>query len=186
MQAWAQVWVRERWLGFLVWMRSGVSGIHPLTLRQTLGPIAGRLPQARQVAGSLNRWLLAVLAERQRLGLVVTAGDEQEEADLLAEDSTQQPYRWREMEQQERWLRWRLVAEVLRLVRLAEAPEEALRRPDWLAWEVRYWAQAVSLARIAQLYAALEGRQGREGATSALEEALALARRQATSAAKAA
>ncbi len=57
------------------------------------------------------------------------------------------------------------------LVGLPEG-REPLRRQEWLAWEVRYWALAVSLARIGQLYAKLEQRQGREAATETLHAAL--------------
>ena len=59
-------------------------------------------------------------------------------------------------------------------------------RLEWVAWEVRYWALAVSLARMGQLYAALEQRQGRENATETLIDALALAWSQATRAPRAA
>ena len=77
----------------------------------------------------------------------------------------------------------RLAAEFVRLTRLAEAPEAAFTRQDWLAWEVRYWALAVSLARIGQLYAELARRQGRERATLALEKALGDAWAEVTSSA---
>ena len=66
-----------------------------------------------------------------------------------------------------------LEAELRRLVRLAEAPENALWRQGWLAWEVRYWALAVCLARIGQLYASLEHRQEPEQAQRLFKGALA-------------
>jgi hypothetical protein len=175
-----QASAKERWLSFLVWLGSGVSGISPFTLRLTLGPILALLPLARQVAREVSPWLLALLAERQRLGLVLAVRLNQEEADALAEDSSQQPYRRREAQRSPRWLGWLLTGELLRLARLVEAPEGALARREWLAWEVRYWALAVSLARIGQLYAELARRLGREAATRALEEALALAWSRAT------
>ncbi len=182
-----QVWSRERWSCFVVWLDSGISGIHPRTLRLTLGPVAALLPLARQVAGSLNGWLLALLAERARRGLALRPGAQDlPEAEALAEDCCQQPYRRQEAERSAAWMRWLLEAELLRLARLAEAPEEALRRPDWLAWEVRYWALAVSLARLGQLYAALARREGRAAATEMLYEALARAWSRATAASPAA
>jgi hypothetical protein len=175
-----QVSSQERWRLFLVWLGVGVSGIHPWTLRLTLGPIAALLPLARQVAREVGPWLLAVLAERQRLGLTLTAAGARPEAGRLERESAQQLYRCREARRNPRWLGWRLAAEFVRLMRLAEAPETALVRRDWLPWEVRYWALAVSLARLGQLYAELARRQGRDAATLALEAALAQAWAEAT------
>lgn len=144
------------------------------------------LPLARQVAGSLGPWLLALLAERERLGLARWAvGSAEQGAEVLA-DIDQQPCTRQEAQRGGRWLRWLLEAELLRLARLLEAPAAMMRRREWLGWEVRYWALAVSLACVGQLYAALERRQGREAATQTLEAALALAWWQATVAARAA
>jgi hypothetical protein len=58
------------------------------------------------------------------------------------------------------WAAWRLEAELLRLVRLVEAPTPALYRADWPEWEVRYWAIVITLARIGQRYALLTRQPG--------------------------
>jgi hypothetical protein len=170
---------QERWRSFLVWLGTGVSGIPPFTLRLTLGPVAALLPLVRQIAREVGPWLLALLQERQRLGLALAAGDASTAA-MLECDSAQQLYRCGEARRNPRWLGWLLGAELARLARLAEAPESALLRLDWLTWEVRYWALAVCLARLGQLYAELARRQGHEAATQALEEALARAWHEAT------
>ncbi len=171
---------QERWRSFLVWLSASVSGVDSLTLRQTLGPVAALLPLVRQIAGQIGPWLLALLQERQRLGLALTAADARANAARLARDSARQLYRCGEARRKPCWLGWLLGAELVRLTRLAEAPETALLRRDWLPWEVRYWALAVCLARLGQLYGELARRQGREAATQALEEALACAWDEAT------
>jgi hypothetical protein len=177
----------ERWRVFAVWLGSGLSGIGPDELRLTLGPVWALLPLARQVAQALGPWLLPLLAERQRRGLAALP----EEVRLwltgaLDEETRMQPFKRREMRQGTGWLRWWLEAELRRLVRLAEAPEQGMQRPGWLAWEVRYWTLAVSLARIGQLYAALEQRQGIEQAQQMFKGALALVWHQAMQAHQAA
>ena len=57
------------------------------------------------------------------------------------------------------WLRYLLEAELVRLVRLLEAPGLLMSRPGWEHWEVARWALATCLARISQLTYALEQRQ---------------------------
>ncbi len=47
----------ERWYISVVWPGSGLSGILPDELRQTLGPVRAMLPLARQVAEALGPWL---------------------------------------------------------------------------------------------------------------------------------
>jgi hypothetical protein len=54
-----------------------------------------------------------------------------------------------------------LEAELLRLVRLLEAPTSRFYRPDWPQWEVRYWALVITLARIGQHYQALARQPGK-------------------------
>ncbi len=161
----------ERWTAFVFWLTSGISGISPATLRWTLGPIGRLLPQARQAAEALGPWLRSLLAERQRRGLSCAASAPQVEevegsalARLLAAD---------EMVDNPAWLPWRLGAELRRLVWLAEASPAQLAHSGWLAWEVRYWALAGCLLRIAQLHAALARRQGSAQARQALESAAA-------------
>lgn len=69
------------------------------------------------------------------------------------------------------WLPELVGAEFARLARVIEAPTCLLEQPDWLAWEVRCWALVIVLARIGQLYAALERREGSGPAQRVLYEA---------------
>lgn len=158
------MWTSSRacWQSFVDWLSSGVSGIRPDELRLTLGPVYALLPLARQAAEALGPWLLSLLAECQRAGRVsIPLEDEWQAAKLLAEDAGTRLLSQREARRPASWLIWLLEAELARLV---EAPTRLLYRPDWLASEVRYWALVVSLARLGQLYALLERRQGHEAA----------------------
>lgn len=174
----------ERWRVYVVWLGSGVSGILPDELRLTLGPVRASLPLARQVAEALGPWLAALLLARQQRGLPPLAAQDDER---LAEESADRPFARRAMRRSvgAGWMKWLLEAELRRLVRLAEAPEATLRRRGWLAWEVRYWGLAVCLARIGQLYAALEQKQP-EQAERLFKGALALVWHQALRAEQAA
>lgn len=170
----------ERWRVYLVWLGSGISGIRPDELRLTLGPVYALLPLARQVAETLGPWLAALMAARQsRRQVALTAEDEQELAEALEEETRMRPFERGQAQQSAAWLKWLLEAELRRLVLLAEAPEGALRRPGWLPWEVRYWGLAASLARIGQLYGALEQRQGIEQAQRLFKASVALVWHQA-------
>ena len=165
---------RACWASFVAWLGSGVSGISRETLRLTLGPVDGLLPLARRAAEALGPWLLALLAERQRAGRdSLPPAEEWQAADVLEADAQTRPLTRREARRMASWLAWLLEAELARLVRLAEAPTRLLYRRDWLASEVRYWALVVSLARLGQLYAALEHRQGSEAAERAWADAAA-------------
>ncbi len=162
----------ERWHIYVVWLGVGVSGIRPDELRQMLGPVRRFVPLARQVAVALGPWLAALLAARQERGLA----DGSSEADGALPEPRQtraRPFEPRALRGSAGWLKWLLEAELRRLVWLAEAPEERMQRPDWLTWEVRYWALAVCLARIGQLYAALEQKQEPEAAQRLFKGALA-------------
>jgi hypothetical protein len=201
----------ERWHVYVVWLGSGVSGILPDELRLTLGPVRRFLPLARQVAETLGPWLAALILARQQRGLPpLAAEDDWWLAGALEDEPPERPFERRALRRgtgaratngSERaktrflqapaavgagWLKWLLEAELRRLVRLAEAPEETLRRPGWLAWEVRYWALAVSLARIGQLYAALARKRPPEQAEQLFKGALALVWHQALRAGQAA
>jgi hypothetical protein len=158
---------QERWRVYLVWLGSGVSGILPDELRLTLGPVWRFVPLARQVAEALFPWLAALLLARQGQGLAPLAG-------TLEEETRTRPLEEEATRRGAGWLKWLLEAELRRLVRLVEAPEEAMRRPDWLPWEVRYWALAVCLARIGQLYGALGRGSDAEQAQRLFKGALAL------------
>ncbi|HEY7348991.1 MAG TPA: hypothetical protein VH599_11830 [Ktedonobacterales bacterium] len=158
-----------RWVAFVDWLSSGgVSGVLPETLRRTVGPVWLWLPLARRAAEAIGPWLLALLAERQRTGRnVLTPEAEWEGAGLLAADAEMRPLSRREAGRALAWVGWLVEAELARVVRLVEAPERRLRRVGWLAEEVRAWALVVSLARLGQVYAVLERRQGREAAECA-------------------
>ncbi len=171
----------ERWRVYMVWLGSGVSGILPNELRLTLGPVRALLPLARQVAETLAPWLAALLEARQRAGLAFSNEWTVIQSDLEAWPLTRAQTR----RVRASWAQWWLEAELRRLIRLAEAPEALMRRRGWLPWEVRYWALAVSLARIGQVYAALEQRQPEE-AERLFKNALARVWRQALRAGQAA
>ena len=202
---------RERWRVYQVWLGSGVSGILPDELRLTLGPVWALLPLARQVAVALGPWLGALLAARQRQGMaaltdvserwLVQVLEEETQARPIEGQGTRSSAGARATNASESagaqhpqalaavgasWLKWMLEAELRRLVRLVEAPEDALWRQGWLAWEVRYWALAVCLARIGQLYAALEQRQEPGQALRLFKGALARVWQQALAAGQAA
>ncbi|HEU5369424.1 MAG TPA: hypothetical protein VFU69_13205 [Ktedonobacterales bacterium] len=167
---------RACWLSFVDWLGCGVSGVSPQTLRLTLGPVRGLLPLARQAALALGPWLLALLAEHQRAGRAAHSPEEESRAaEVLKQDTFVRPLMRREVGRAASWLAWLLEAELARLIRLAEAPSPLLARPGWLASEVRYWALVASLARVGQLYAELERRQGAEAAGRAWADAAARA-----------
>jgi len=176
----------DRWRLFLVWIGSGVSGIHAGALRRTLGPVGPMISLARHVAPALDSWLLSVLDTRQRLGQTLAPDNDPRAAGLLATDRAAHPLRAVEADRTPQWLAWMLEGELQRLIRLVEAPEALLCRPEWLAWEVRYWALAATLVRLRQLYWALEQRQGREAAQCALEALAARLGHQTTGAEQAA
>ncbi len=143
------------WLSFLDWLSSGVWGVLPFTLHATLGPVGLVLPLARHVAQALGPWLLTRLAERLTPP-PPTAGIDPALARRLAADLDARPLRVVEVRPDLSWLGRKLEVELGRLTRLIEAPSEGFCRPDWLAWEVRFWALVISLTRIGQLYFALE------------------------------
>ncbi len=66
------------------------------------------------------------------------------------------------------WLGRKLEVELARLMRLIETPTPLLYRAGWLPWEVRYWALVISLARIGQVYFALESLHSSEVARQVL------------------
>ncbi|HLV97795.1 MAG TPA: hypothetical protein VKT82_03870 [Ktedonobacterales bacterium] len=144
------------WRSFLDWLEGGAKGTPPTTLRLTLGPVWWFLPQARQAAEALGPWLVSLLEARQRARLAHDARRETLEQDVLTRPLTRAEAR----QIGASWGSWRLEAELLRLVRLVEAPGHWLFRPDWPHWEVRYWALVITLARIAQQYAALARQPG--------------------------
>ncbi len=155
------------WLSFLDWLEAGTTGTPPFTLWLALGPVWRLVPLARQVAQALSPWLLDLLETRQQAGL--TPCDDWE---VLQQDLEMRPLTRAEA-QRERpaWAAWRLETELLRLIRVVEAPMSSFSRSGWLAWQVRYWALVITLARISQRYALL----ARQGEADAEERLLACA-----------
>lgn len=139
------------WQSFGDWLNAGAPGILPWLLFLALGPVWALVPLAQQAAEALGPWLLALLEARQRANLALP-----DDADTLHQDIQARPFT-RAQAQRERatWAQWRLEAELLRLVRLVEAPTTLLHRSGWSEWEVRYWALVITLARIGQLHAVL-------------------------------
>ncbi len=157
---------RIRWLLFVAWLGSGVSGIWPETVQRLFGPVERLLPLARQVAAAVGPWLLALLDVQRQASEVPEAGG----APLLRVakgDSQQRLFAAGELQRESSELEEALEAELARLVRLTAAAYVPAC-PGWLAWEVRYWALAVCLVRLGQLYAALEQAQGSLAAQRAL------------------
>jgi hypothetical protein len=155
------------WRSFQDWLEGGAVGTPSTTLRLTLGPVWWFLPQARQAAQALGPWLMSLLEARQQARLARDARRDTVEDDVLARPLT----RAEAAKMGSAWGSWRLEAELLRLVRLVEAPGDWLYRPDWPQWEVRYWALVITLARIAQHYAALARQPGSRAAEQWLASA---------------
>src|SRR5581483_9609466 len=132
------------WLSFLDWLEAGAPGTPPFLLWLALGPVWRAVPLARLNAAALGPWLLDLLATRQRAGL--TPCDDWE---VLQQDLELRPLtRAEALNDRAAWAAWRLEAELLRLLRLVEAPMSSFSRSGWLAWQVRYWALVITLARI--------------------------------------
>lgn len=139
------------WQSFGDWLNAGTPGTLPFMLLWTLGPVWALAPLARQAAEALGPWLLSLLEARQQARLALPAA-----AEVLARDLLARPLTRAEAERERAsWAQWRLEAELLRLVRLVEAPMERMHRADWPQWEVRYWALVITLARIGQMYAVM-------------------------------
>jgi hypothetical protein len=139
------------WQSFGDWLNAGAPGALPWLLFLALGPVWRVVPLARQTAEALGPWLLALLEARQRAGLPLP-----DDGDTLHQDIQARPLTRAEAERERAsWAQWRLEAELLRLVRLVEAPTSLLYRSGWSEWEVRYWALVITLARIGQLHTLL-------------------------------
>ena len=165
-----QRWFGIRWRAVVSWLRCGFSGITPAILWQQCGPVGWALPLARQVAEAVGPWLLSLLEERQRRqsAALVVAADEVRLRLWSAEDVQHEPS----------WLAGALAADLWRLVRLV-GTLHLPTRTDWLEWEVRYWALAVTLARLGQVYGVLERVQGSQAAQQTLLDLAAQVRQQA-------
>ena len=165
-----QRWFGIRWRAVVSWLRCGCSGILPATLWQQFGPVGWALPLARQVAEAVGPWLRSVLEARQRWGgpALVVVADEVRLRLWAAEDVEPAPA----------WLASALAADLWRLVRLVGALHLPART-GWLDWEVRYWALAVTLARLGQVYHLLERAQGRQAAQQIMLDLAGQVRQQA-------
>jgi hypothetical protein len=130
-----------------------------LSLRQ-LPAVVGLLASARAMEQALHPWLVAVLTRRERLAWTLRPPDQPEGlAARVQADALLQPFAlWELRRWSTPWLRYLLEAELVRLVRLLEAPGLLMSRPGWQHWEVARWALATCLARISQLTCALEQR----------------------------
>ena len=131
---------KARWQSFVDWLEGGTPGGMPVRLF---------VPLARQVAAGVSPWPVALLEARQRAGLAGQGDDEVVQRDLEARPLT----RAEAAQAGTTWASWRLEAELLRLVRLVEAPTDWLYRSGAAAWEVRYGALVMALARLGQHYA---------------------------------
>ena len=139
------------WQSFLDWLDAGTSGTSSFTLFLTLGQVWRLLPLARQNASALSPWLLSLLEARQQARLAVS-----DEWAVIQQDLETRPLTRAEAQRERSaWASWQLEAELLRLVRLVEAPMSSFYRSGWLEWQVRYWALVITLARIGQRYALL-------------------------------
>ena len=139
------------WLSFVDWLDAGAVGAPVTTLFFSLGPVWRLVPLARQTAEALGPWLLALLDARRRADLDIS-----DEWIVIQQDLQARPLAQTEARRERAsWAQWQLEAELLRLVRLVEAPMWQCVLLDWPQWEVRYWALVITLARIAQRYALL-------------------------------
>ncbi len=164
---------RIRWLLFVAWLDSGLAGMLPTLLCLTPGLVRRLLSLARQVAAAVGPWLFALLTEyQQRQARGAKVSKRSPAITLREEDLRQQPFAAGELRQEPSWLQQMAEAELARLFRLTAAAR-LTSRPGWLEWETRYWALAVSLVRLGQLYAALEHEQGSLPAGHLLEEGAA-------------
>ena len=144
------------WQSFLDWLDEGTSGTSSFTLFLTLGQVWRLVPLAHQSAQALGPWLLSLLEARQRAGLTFS-----DEWAVIQQDLETRPLTRAEAQcERSAWAQWRLEGELLRLVRLVEAPMSSFYRSGWLEWQVRYWALVITLARISQRCAILARQPG--------------------------
>jgi hypothetical protein len=119
---------------------------------------AGLLAPAWAMEQALHPWLVAVLTRRERLAWTLHPPRPIDGlAAQVQADAQLEPFAaWELRRWSSAWLRYLLEAELVRLVRLLEAPGLLMSRPGWQHWEVARWALATCLARISQLTRALE------------------------------
>lgn len=170
------------WTLFGDWLAAGAPGVLPETLRQMLGPVWRRLPLARQMLWALGPWMLVMLRARER-GPAVNASV----AARWGEEALRlRPFVTGEMSLEVAWLIEMLVWELGRLVWLAEGAPLPEEWDGWLEWLMRYWALAIALMRIGQLYDALSQEQDKAWAGRVLARAMRQVWSQAVGTARAA
>ena len=160
---------RYRWLGFVDCLNAGIVEL----LRVPDWPRSWLpLASVQRMARVVGPWLLAVLDERQQRGLGWNAATGRR---LLTADLAARPIEPGELPQRANGLRWGLEGALHRLIRLAEAPEDALGvAAREMPSQARYRALAIGLVRLYQLYSLLEQT---EGAAAAQKQWQALAAR---------
>jgi hypothetical protein len=166
-----------RWVCFRPWLEAGGPGALPRQVQATFGPVGAYLPLARQVAASVDAWLLALCQQRQRTGLALRMAQDGAWLAALRQDMQARLAPSAQVQRQHTWLGWRMEAELLRLVRLLEGPE---MEQEVQLWDERFWALAASLIRLGQAYQALVEAQGEAQAQRSYREAAARAWQRAT------
>jgi hypothetical protein len=96
------------------------------------------------------------LRERERSPAAIAA----QEAQWGDEALRLRPFVMREMPAEAGWRVALLEGELRRLVWLAEVEPLPVQRDGWMECSTRYWAIAIGLMRIGQLYAAVSQEQG--------------------------
>ncbi len=177
-----------RWEDFCNWLDAGFLGpippYDPLTqawLRLPLAPV-------RQMAQNATTWLLTVLAERQQRGLT---WQEASDGPPLAAHLAARLIEASEALLQVDWLVYQVEQEMRQFIRLLEAPDRVFHvsgggRLVGQPWEWRWWALAIGLARVCQLYAALGQVSGGRQAVEEMRAAAARVRQRVTQTASAA
>ncbi|GEM_PF-842025 len=168
-----------RWQGFTSWLTAGFLGPIP---DPTLPPQQWlRLPSHAicMMAQAADEWVQVVLRERQQRGL---AWNEERDAPLFAADLTARLLENWDMPSFPGWVACLIEQEMRRLIRILEAPERLLPCVSWmgLPYEARYHALALGLARVCQLYVALEEQCERGEAPEELRAAAARVRKEMT------
>ncbi|GEM_PF-2321965 len=146
--------------------------------KRLLPSVVHLLDQARATQQMLQPWLEALLARRGALrGTLAPALWHRRLAGLVQANACLEPFSFAELRS---WsanqLLWLLIEELVRLVRLFEAPCAMIRRPGWDRWddhwEAARWALVVCLVRINQLERTLDAQLTAYPAQAGLREAL--------------
>ncbi len=164
-----------RWHGFLDWLAGDGSRAMPPYLWRFFSSLRLRWI-VQQEAGAFSSRLLALLAERQRAGLTLTQEAYSAVGPQVAKDIVIRPLTADELAHMDAWGVWQTAGELLRLLRLVEAPSA------WLSahgWDARNRALAACLIRLWQRWRVLERWVGAEAAQQERLQAADLAWQQA-------